>query len=116
MNETQKLEYLLRLPWTFVREVSPEGDKLLRVSQIPSAVGTGDTDIELETDAWASLKASLESYIHFGDPIPLPAGVVLPWESAAQAVGPARVLVRRKLRLSYPSETAATPSTVSTSQ
>jgi len=77
----QKLESLLRLPWTIVSEVSPEGDRLLRVGEIPSAVGTGVEDLEMESDLWESLRASLASYLHFDDPIPLPEGEVLPWST-----------------------------------
>ena len=117
MTETSKLDYLLRLPWTFVREITPEGDTVLRVAEVPSAVGTGGTDTELEADAWASLRASLESYLHFGDPIPLPPGSDLPWAGTVpEDATPSTVLVREKLRLPYLSRTAGTHGSVPTSQ
>lgn len=31
----EKLRHLLRLPWTFDRELTPEGDSVLRVREIP---------------------------------------------------------------------------------
>jgi predicted RNase H-like HicB family nuclease len=68
------LRRLLALPWTVVPETTPEGDRLLRVREVPSAVGHGETDEELERDLWESLTASLEAYLHFGDPVPLPTG------------------------------------------
>lgn len=72
MLNTAKLDYVLRLPWTFVREVTPEGDTVLRVAEVPSAVGSGETDAELEADAWELFRASLEAYLNFGDAVPLP--------------------------------------------
>ena len=99
MPDPAKLTYLLRLPWTFVREQTPEGDTVLRVAEVPSAVGTGDTDVELEADVWASLRASLESYLQFGDTIPLPVGSRLTWESSfAPTPTPPVFLVRKQLR------------------
>ncbi len=113
MTDSSKLDYLLRLPWTFVREVTPDGDCILRIAEIPSAVGTGDTDAALEADTWASLRASLEAYLHFGDPLPLPKGTVLPWDpDAPRREGPSTVILRRQLRLTYPTETAGTASPI----
>lgn len=74
-NSEHELQRLLRLPWTVLREETPEGDVVLRVKEIPSAVGSGDTDEERVADLWESLTASLRAYLHFGDTIPLPAGV-----------------------------------------
>ena len=82
--EEEKLRHLLALPWTIIPETTPEGDRLLRVQELPAAVGCGSTDEELEADFWDSLTATLSAYLHFGDPIPLPAGVTsLPWDSPA---------------------------------
>ena len=39
-----ELQRLRRLPWTILSETSPEGDLLLRVKEIPSAVGCGETE------------------------------------------------------------------------
>lgn len=78
----QKLESLLRLPWTICSETTQEGDRLLRVEEIPSAVGSGTDDEETESDLWESLRASLAAYLHFADPIPLPHGCDLPWSVA----------------------------------
>jgi hypothetical protein len=76
----EKLEHLLRLPWSLQAETTPEGDRLLRVVEIPSAVGCGASDEELEADLWESLRASLEAYLHFSDPIHVPGGASLPWD------------------------------------
>lgn len=73
------LQRLLRLPWTIVKEVTPEGDILLRVKEIPSAVGSGSTTDELVSDLWESLTESLRAYLHFGDQVPLPLGVSDSW-------------------------------------
>lgn len=78
----QKLESLLRLPWTISSETTPEGDRLLRVAEIPSAVGSGTDDLEVESDLWESLRAFLAAYLHFDDEIPLPEGCDLPWSIA----------------------------------
>jgi predicted RNase H-like HicB family nuclease len=78
------IDQLLRLPWTIVRETSPEGDLLLRVAEIPSVVGTGATPSDAEADLWESLRESLKAYAHFGDPIPLPKERSPDWFSAAR--------------------------------
>lgn len=80
----RKLQYLLRLPWTFVVSTTPEGDRLLRVAEIPSAVGEGVAAAELEADLWEALRAALSAYLHFNDPIPLPKGSRLPWTEATE--------------------------------
>jgi hypothetical protein len=95
----QKTEQLLQLPWTVVPVVTEDGDRLLRVAEIPSAVGHGATSSELEADLWDSLRESLRAYLHFGDPIPLPQGVRLPWSPGARKHLEAReitVIVRRR--------------------
>lgn len=76
----KQIEFLLALPWTVQAETTPEGDRLLRIAEIPSAVGSGETDDDLAADLWDSLRASLEAFLHFADTVPLPAGVYgLPW-------------------------------------
>jgi predicted RNase H-like HicB family nuclease len=70
-----QLQQLLAMPWTIVSEMTPEGDRLLRVREIPSAIGTGETDEEIERDLMESLEASLRAYLHFGDAVPLPNGM-----------------------------------------
>jgi hypothetical protein len=84
-TEKQKLEALLRLPWTLVPELTPEGESALRVKELPPAVGYGVTAEEIMADFWGSLTATLECYLQFGDPIPLPPGVLsLPWETSVE--------------------------------
>lgn len=59
----QKVEFLIRQPWTVVREDTPEGDTLLRVAELPGAVGCGNTREALESDFWESFVATLEAYV-----------------------------------------------------
>jgi hypothetical protein len=73
MSKEIELERLLRLPWSILREVTPEGDTILRVKEIPGAIGSGASDAERERDLWDSLAESLRAYLHFGDPVPVPA-------------------------------------------
>lgn len=79
-NEQRKLEYLMALPWTIYGEVSAEGERLLRVRELPSVIGSGGSDEEIERDFWDSLEATLASYLHFGDELPLPLQLKLPWK------------------------------------
>jgi hypothetical protein len=78
-SEDRQIDHLMRLPWTIVRETTPEGDQLLRVAEIPSAVGSGHTAEAIEADLWQSLRESLRAYLHFNDPVPLPKGAKGPW-------------------------------------
>lgn len=80
----QDIQRLMHLPWTILREVTPEGDVLLRVKEIPSAVGSGDSDEERIEDLWESLSESLRALLHFGDPVPLPEGVNESWTRIPQ--------------------------------
>ena len=88
----REIQRLLRLPWTVTVETSPEGDRLLRVREIPSAVGCGSTDAEAIADLWASLQASLRAYVHFGDVFPLPVGSA-PSFASADALEPKQTWV-----------------------
>ena len=108
-TDERKLAYLLRLPWTFVTETTPEEDLLVRVAEVPAAVGTGATLEEIASDAWEALSDALRAHLHFGDPVPLPAGSSLPW--AAGGVAPALSVVKQRVRtpdaaLSVDTETA----------
>lgn len=73
------IQRLMHSPWTVLREVTPEGDILLRVKEIPSAVGSGESDEERVQDLWESLSESLRALLHFGDAIPFPQGVGAAW-------------------------------------
>lgn len=85
-DEQRKLKYLLVLPWTIYTEQTPEGDRLVRVRELPSVIGSGSNDEEIEQDFWDSLEATLRSYLHFDDDLPLPFGMTaLPWKQAAAA-------------------------------
>lgn len=75
-----KVQYLMRLPWTIVPEVSEEGDRLLRVAELPPAVGCGETDKALAADFFESFAATLEAYVDADETPPLPKGVTsVPW-------------------------------------
>lgn len=89
-----QLEHLLRLPWTIVKEVTPEGDHLLRVAEIPSAVGSGTTSEDMEADLWESLRESLRAYIHYNDPIPVPSGPQPGWVASPHFVVKAAYVLR----------------------
>lgn len=76
----QKLNYLLQQPWTIVTETTPEGDNLLRVQELPAAVGCGDDTASLEADFWESFVTTLEAYIAVDAIPPLPHGAhPVPW-------------------------------------
>jgi hypothetical protein len=89
-----ELQRLLQLPWTVLAETTPEGDRLLRVVEIPSAVGSGDTDEARERDLWAALEASLRAYLHFGDPVPVPERQVAPLFAASSSRVPGLTTLR----------------------
>lgn len=72
--DEDEVQRLLRYPWTILREDSPEGDVVLRVKEIPSATGSGDSEAERAADLRESLEASLRAYLHFGDDVPTPEG------------------------------------------
>jgi hypothetical protein len=82
-----KIAVLLRLPWT-IDSTMEEGERVLRVRELPSVVVSGTDERELEREFWESLRESLAAYLHFGDPIPLPTGVrMLPWDPGYSARG-----------------------------
>ena len=81
----QDIQRLLHLPWTIIRDVTPEGDVLLRVKEIPSAVGSGDSDEERIAELWQSLSESLRALLHFGDTVPLPDGLQESWTRISPA-------------------------------
>jgi len=89
-----QLEHLLRLPWTIVSELTPEGDHLLRVAEIPSAVGSGATPQEVEADLWESLRESLRAYLHYHDPVPMPGGAQPGWVGSSRLVVKTPFVVR----------------------
>ena len=72
MVNQMELDRLLALPWTVLREQTPDGDVVLRVKEIPSATGSGVTDEQREAELWESLTQSLRAYLHFGDAVPVP--------------------------------------------
>lgn len=84
-DERRKLEYLLGLPWSIYAEATAEGERLLRVRELPPVIGSGESDAEIERDFWDSLEATLRSYLHFGDELPLPLGLTLPWKQGTRA-------------------------------
>lgn len=102
----ETLQRLLWLPWTVLREVTPDGDVLLRVKEIPSAVGSGDSDEERVADLWEALTASLRALLHFGDPVPLPEGTSASWaQPSAQEQSRATYFIVDSLAVSTASVT-----------
>jgi len=100
-----RLEQLLRLPWTIVTETTPEGDRLLRVAEVPGAVGTGETEAQRVADLWEALRTALLAYMHFGDPVPVPRGAREGW--LAGRPGPRAAYVVRKGAPAEPSQATA---------
>lgn len=93
----QKVDYLLRQPWTIYAETTPEGDRLLRVKELPAAVGCGDDDDSLIADFWESLRATLEAYLAMGSSPPRPAlAPAYPWERPAVPVAAAQEVAFRE--------------------
>lgn len=83
-TESDKLQYLLRLPWTIVPDRDASG-LVLRVKELPAALAAGSDIDDLGSSFWESLTETLRAYLHFGDPIPLPPGVrSLPWNAPSQ--------------------------------
>jgi predicted RNase H-like HicB family nuclease len=78
-TEQQKVEALLRLPWTVSVEKGPDGDFVAYVREIPGVIATGETMKALGIDLWQSLNAALQCFVEFNDDIPLPPGSALPW-------------------------------------
>jgi len=90
-SESDKLAYLVRLPWTIVpQEGDDPGDLVVTCAEIPAAIGTGSNERELERSFWEALRVALRSHLREGDPIPLPRRVrqTLPWERDAGTVTP----------------------------
>lgn len=77
----QKIELLLRLPWTIVPEAEEDGSTTLGVKELPAVIATGDSPAELEKDFWAAMRSVLGAYLDEGETPPLPTRVtVLPWD------------------------------------
>ncbi len=89
----QKLEALMKLPWTVTTE--REQDTWIgRVAEMSDAIATAGTERELAIDLWESLHASLSVRIDNDDPISLPPKTELPWaNSAAPPQKPPRIHV-----------------------
>lgn len=77
----EQLAALMRLPWTLRVDHDTDGSLIARIAEIPDAIGTGEDLKALAVDLWESLAASLECRLENGDPIPVPSGSMLPWES-----------------------------------
>jgi hypothetical protein len=93
----QKLQALLRLPWTFTVERNEPGRYwVARVVEVPSAIATADNERQLSREAWASLQASLEVYLDNDDDVPLPPGIQrVPWEAGPRLTPRVSTVVRK---------------------
>lgn len=88
-----KLAYLVRLPWTVITERdADQGYLVLRVTELPSVIATGDSNEELEKDFWEALQSTLECALEFNDPIELPLGLKAPWEQPMSTPTPIRTV------------------------
>lgn len=82
----EKLELLLRMPWTIAPEEGDEpGDLVLTCAEIPSAIGTGRSEKAVIEDFYDSLRLSLRVALEHGDALPRPHGsqAPFPWETDA---------------------------------
>ena len=81
-----RLEALMLLPWSIrVERDDSDGSFTAQVTEVPDAIATGATLKDLGQDLWEALSASLDIRLQNSDPIPLPAGAVLPWAENAPA-------------------------------
>src|SRR5690349_19812552 len=79
----QKIEALLRLPWTVqLTKNSEDGTLAMRDKELPAALAVATNPTELEAEFWESLRETLSVFLEHGDTVPLPALVKqYPWES-----------------------------------
>lgn len=82
----ERVEALMRLPWTVRVRKDNDGTLVAQIAEIPDAIGTGEEESDLAKDLWESLWASLEVRLAHDDAIQLPSGFVLPWENSAAPV------------------------------
>lgn len=78
----EKLKFLTLLPWTIKSEPAEDaGEFVLRIEEMPGTVAVG-TKEELNTAIFDAIRATLHTYLEFGDKLPRPAGFELafPWE------------------------------------
>jgi len=117
-SEGAKVQYLLRLPWSIVPSTE-DGERVLRVRELPSVVVSGPADTEAEqqtlaADFWDSVAESLRCYLHFGDPLPRPPGVSsFPWERPGGVLVFGRRMVLRGRSRHASVETSAPETTAS---
>lgn len=96
-TDEHKINYMLRLPWT-ITPAHEDGETVLRVREIPSVIATGTSEEELDRELFEALRASLQAYLHFGDPLPRPPGVKsFPWEDPQATSAPTRLVFRGRL-------------------
>jgi hypothetical protein len=78
----QKVESLMRLPWTVTSEAADDPNEfVVRVKELPGTIVIG-TKEEIDEEFWGALRASIEARLEFGDKFDvLPPGVpCVPWE------------------------------------
>jgi len=79
-----QLTFLLRLPWSVTVRTESDGDWTAQVSELPFLVATGADEKQLGKDLFDALWSALDAMLEHGDPLTLPKGVKLPWESGAE--------------------------------
>jgi hypothetical protein len=77
----EKVERLLRLPWTVTSEPADDlGEFVVRIAELPGMIVVG-TPAEINVEFWDALRATLRCYVEVDDRVPLPREVELyPWE------------------------------------
>ncbi len=84
----QKIDALMRLPWSVSTQKSAYGSYLTaRIAEVSDAIATAADERSLARELFASLRASLSCRIDYGDEIPLPEGFQLPWKEAEEPRG-----------------------------
>ncbi len=78
-SAAEKVQYLLTLPWTVAIEVTPDGERIARIHEIPQASARGRNDTRVAQQLWKSLAVAVEEMVRANHEIPAPEGVKLPW-------------------------------------
>lgn len=72
--------YLVSLPWTVELVVESPTEYVATIAELPFLVATGDSVKAASKDLFDALSTAIEGMLEHGDEIPVPKGIVLPWE------------------------------------
>ncbi len=107
-SDSEKLDHLMRLPWTVVPQEGDEpGDLVLTCAELPSVIGTGTSEWDVTESFWSSLRLTLRAFVNDGECPPLPKHSIrgVPWESDSSEGTAARI----RAVMTAPGETQAAP-------